>query len=61
MQGDLEGLILNFIIMNKKEYMKPAMSFFKIRHHNHLLQDSGEQARKVRLFDDEMSNEEDVM
>ena len=47
--------------MEKKEYMKPAMRFFKIRHHNHLLQDSGEQARKVRLFDDEMSNEEDVM
>ena len=47
--------------MAKKEYMKPAMRLFKIRHHDHLLQSSPDPSRGIQIYDDVMENEEDVM
>ena len=47
--------------MEKKEYMKPAMRQIKIHHHDHLLVGSNEPTKKIQIYDDEMSNEGDVM
>ena len=47
--------------MEKKEYTKPAMRLYKIRHHEHLLQSSLDPSRGIQIYDDEMENEDDVM
>ena len=46
--------------MKKKEYMKPAFRQIKIHHHNHLLIGS-DYTKGMQLYDDEMTEETDVI
>ena len=47
--------------MKKKEYMKPAFRQIKIHYHHHLLIGSNDPTKKMHLYDDEMTEENDVM
>ena len=46
--------------MKKKEYMKPAFRQIKIHYHHHLLIGS-DPTKKMHLYDDEMTEETDVI
>ena len=47
--------------MEKKEYTKPAMRLFKIHNHKHLLIGSNDPTKKMEIYDDTMTDENDVM
>ena len=47
--------------MEKKEYIKPAMRQKEIHHHNHLLINSNDPTKKMEIYDDTMTDEDDVM
>ena len=47
--------------MEKKEYIKPVMRQIEIHHNKHLLIGSNDPTKKMEIYDDEMTNEGDVM
>ena len=47
--------------MEKKEYIKPAMRQIEIHHNNHLLIGSNDPTKKMEIYEDTMTEEDDVM
>ena len=47
--------------MEKKEYIKPAMRQIKIHHNKYLLIGSNDPTKKMEIYDDTMTDEDDVM
>ena len=47
--------------MEMKEYIKPAMRQIEIHHHNHLLIGSNDPTKEMEIYNDTMTDEDDVM
>ena len=47
--------------MEKKEYIKPAMRQIEIHHHKYLLIGSNDPNKKMEIYDDTMTEEDDVI
>ena len=47
--------------MEKKEYIKPAMRQIEIHHNKHLLIGSNDPMKDMEIYDDTMTDEDDVM